>query len=120
MPAPTKQPEGTLGHRRQTLGKGQITIADECGVEQATVSRWENGHSIPRDRDTRHRMMAAYGCGTLTELYSLLAATEDFGPASEKRCFLPFARDLSEYLHVTLAPANHTAVTHGFHVTAAA
>lgn len=83
MPAPTKQPEGTLGHRRQTLGKGQITIADECGVEQATISRWENGHNFPRDPATRQRMMDAYECDTLAELFGLLATTATVPPANE-------------------------------------
>jgi transcriptional regulator with XRE-family HTH domain len=40
----------TLKIRREELGYGQDDIARHVGVSQQTVSRWEQGHALPRPR----------------------------------------------------------------------
>jgi transcriptional regulator with XRE-family HTH domain len=42
---------------RASRGLNQVNLAELCGVQQATVSRWEAGKHIP-DRATRNRFRA--------------------------------------------------------------
>ena len=39
-----------LRQRREELGRGQGDVAGDLGVSQQTVSRWEQGTSVPRPR----------------------------------------------------------------------
>lgn len=39
-----------LRRRREERGWGQAELANRLGVTQQTVSRWENGDSLPRPR----------------------------------------------------------------------
>ena len=38
----------TLKIRREELGLGQEQVAEQVGVSQQTVSRWEHGTALPR------------------------------------------------------------------------
>jgi DNA-binding XRE family transcriptional regulator len=37
-----------LAQRRRARGRGQRELADEVGIEQATLSRIEHGHQVPK------------------------------------------------------------------------
>jgi transcriptional regulator with XRE-family HTH domain len=56
-PAPRRE---RLIRARKKLKKQQQDIADELGVSQATVSRWEHDGAIPR-RGNWKRVAEAYG-----------------------------------------------------------
>lgn len=45
---------------RDRLGKSQAQIADELGVTQPLIAKWEAGRSSPRTEDVR-RVAAVYG-----------------------------------------------------------
>ena len=105
----------TIKDMRKGRGLSQEQAAEALGVKQSYYSRIERGEANPT-------------VGKLVKLARLYEEEEgkligEFIRSAEakgKRCFLPFARALAEYLHVVLPPANHTPATHRFPVTAAA
>lgn len=63
-PIPPKPPPPTMGEMmraaRDRLGKSQAQIADELGVTQPLIAKWEGGRGSPRTEDVR-RVAMAYG-----------------------------------------------------------
>lgn len=100
-----------LRRRREERGWGQAEIADRLGVTQQTVSRWENGDSLPRprrlleiaellglDSSTLHRL-AGYLPGSDSDLASGPGgrAFEQVGDLSDSELILLIDRAWREF-----------------------
>lgn len=67
----SKPPSELMRDARKRLDKTQTQIAEEIGVPQPLISRWESGDGFPRTEDVR-RVAKAYGL----KPEQLLPATE--------------------------------------------
>ncbi|HEX9986959.1 MAG TPA: helix-turn-helix domain-containing protein [Chloroflexia bacterium] len=56
-----------IKYRRQKLGRGQAWLAEMMGVDQTTVSKWEQRHDPPKD-ETFLEDLALHLKGTVEEL----------------------------------------------------
>jgi transcriptional regulator with XRE-family HTH domain len=56
----SKSPCDLMREARKRLDKTQSQIADELGLPQPLISRWETGDAFPRTEDVR-RVAKAYG-----------------------------------------------------------
>jgi transcriptional regulator with XRE-family HTH domain len=80
---PVTVPETTLAKRlveaRKHVGLGQTRMARELGVSISVLSKWENGHEVPR----RGMIMAyALRCGVPLDWleFGVLMGGDDYGP----------------------------------------
>ncbi len=55
-----KAPCDLMREARERAKKTQAQIADELGVTQPAVHKWESGDGVPRNEDLR-RVAAVYG-----------------------------------------------------------